>query len=419
MKFLRTASTGRLLAVIAGVVVAIAAGTAIAVAATGSGPVPKREPSRAGAPRGALTAKPVHGHLGRHHLHQPPDRLHRLPGRPPTRCCRAPRAACGCPMTAACGSSSSPTTATPRSSSTRARSGSPTRRRTPSTRARCRPTGRQAADQGARPRADHGIPTVAEIQSRHQQAGQRTSTSSGAIRPGDVAGQPAYTVRSRPSTTAACSARSQLAWDAVTGVPLRIAIYARGNSDAGAGAQGHQHLLRAGRRLRLHHHARRPVKVVKIASPGRPHARRRPAPSWPGPANAHHAGGPAASPRSPGTCRSRWPRPARWSALPRQGVTLLDWGGKPAALVTYGQSLGGDRGDRAERRRRGRDGAELELRAAAGRPQPADGLDQRRHRPGARHGARHGGALHPRRRRLHGARLGARSGRAGGRALTP
>ena len=44
MRFLRTASTGRLLALIGGIVIAIAAGTAIAVAATGSGPVPKAKP---------------------------------------------------------------------------------------------------------------------------------------------------------------------------------------------------------------------------------------------------------------------------------------------------------------------------------------------------------------------------------------
>ena len=44
MRFLRTASTGRLLALIGGLVAAIAAGTAIAVAATGNGPVPKAKP---------------------------------------------------------------------------------------------------------------------------------------------------------------------------------------------------------------------------------------------------------------------------------------------------------------------------------------------------------------------------------------
>src|ERR1700733_8883507 len=42
MRFLRTVSTQRLLAILAGVVLAIAGGTAIAVAAAGSGPVPPR-----------------------------------------------------------------------------------------------------------------------------------------------------------------------------------------------------------------------------------------------------------------------------------------------------------------------------------------------------------------------------------------
>ena len=60
MRFLRTASTGRLLAVIVGLVVAIAAGTAIAVAAAGSGPVPKRE-SLATAVHSAAKAPSVKG----------------------------------------------------------------------------------------------------------------------------------------------------------------------------------------------------------------------------------------------------------------------------------------------------------------------------------------------------------------------
>src|SRR5581483_3222021 len=59
-RFLRTASTRRLLATLAGIVVAIAGGAAIAVAATSSGPVPK--PKRlAVAIRDALAAKPVQG----------------------------------------------------------------------------------------------------------------------------------------------------------------------------------------------------------------------------------------------------------------------------------------------------------------------------------------------------------------------
>jgi hypothetical protein len=33
--------------------------------------------------------------------------------------------------------------------------------------------------------------------------------------------------------------------------------------------------------------------------------------------------------------------PKKLAGLPRQSVELLDWGGKPAALATYGQGLGG------------------------------------------------------------------------------
>src|SRR5947209_14906410 len=58
--FLRTASTRRLLATLAALVVTIAGGAAIAVAATSGGPVPK--PKRlAVAIRDALKAKPVKG----------------------------------------------------------------------------------------------------------------------------------------------------------------------------------------------------------------------------------------------------------------------------------------------------------------------------------------------------------------------
>src|ERR1019366_1688627 len=60
MRFLRTASTRRLLAVLAGLVVAIAAETAIAVAASGPGPVPRHKPLAA-AVHAALAAPAVQG----------------------------------------------------------------------------------------------------------------------------------------------------------------------------------------------------------------------------------------------------------------------------------------------------------------------------------------------------------------------
>src|SRR5581483_4782630 len=55
-RYLRTISTRRLLAIIAGLLVAAVGGTAIAVAAAGSGPVPPRKPL-ASAVHSALQAK--------------------------------------------------------------------------------------------------------------------------------------------------------------------------------------------------------------------------------------------------------------------------------------------------------------------------------------------------------------------------
>src|ERR1700761_26264 len=63
-RFLRTASTRRLLAAIAGSVLAIVAGTAIALAASGSGPGPAKT-SLAPAIRTALAAPPVTAVSGR------------------------------------------------------------------------------------------------------------------------------------------------------------------------------------------------------------------------------------------------------------------------------------------------------------------------------------------------------------------
>ncbi len=51
---------------------------------------------------------------------------------------------------------------------------------------------------------------------------------SGAV-PSDVAGQPAYTVRVSPKGAGGLLGGAELAWDAVRGIPLRAAVYARGN----------------------------------------------------------------------------------------------------------------------------------------------------------------------------------------------
>ena len=54
-------------------------------------------------------------------------------------------------------------------------------------------------------------------------------TVSGA-EPSNVAGEQAYTVKVSPSHDGGLLGSAQLAWDALNGVPLRVAIYAQGAS---------------------------------------------------------------------------------------------------------------------------------------------------------------------------------------------
>src|SRR5205085_4594900 len=47
--------------------------------------------------------------------------------------------------------------------------------------------------------------------------------------PGNIAQQPAYTVRVAPAQPGGLFGAVELAWDAAHGLPLRFAVYARGN----------------------------------------------------------------------------------------------------------------------------------------------------------------------------------------------
>lgn len=75
---------------------------------------------------------------------------------------------------------------------------------------------------------ESAIPSVAQIQGALNRLAQHLHLS-GAI-PGDVAGQPAYSVRISPTHSDSLLGAVQLAWDAVRRVPLQIGLYARGDS---------------------------------------------------------------------------------------------------------------------------------------------------------------------------------------------
>src|SRR4051812_34801917 len=74
----------------------------------------------------------------------------------------------------------------------------------------------------------HRVPTVRAIQ-RELTRLMGDVTLSGA-RPGDIAGRPAYTVRITPKRDAGLLGAAELAWDATTGVPLRAAVFAKGDT---------------------------------------------------------------------------------------------------------------------------------------------------------------------------------------------
>jgi hypothetical protein len=337
MRFLRTASTGRLLALIGGIVIAIAAGTAIAVAATGNGPVPKPKPL-AQSIHNALTATPVKGITAdvtfTNNLISSDD----LPGETAdpllqgTRHGRVWLSNDGRMRIELQGDNGDANLVVGKTSFWISDPMQHTLYE-----------GTLPADKSSTGAAKHwsaepGVPSVAKIQSRLAKlmaqvdvGGAQTSS------PGDVAGRPAYSVAVSPKHSGGLLGQAQLAWDAVTGVPLRIAVYARGNGTPvlALSATHISYGQIAGSDLSIPPPAG--DKVVKVSSAGMHSAAARTARA--GRSQATHPqvrGVAAVARRVPFTLAS----PTALAGLPREGATLLDWGGKPAALVTYGQGLG-------------------------------------------------------------------------------
>src|SRR3954453_19779968 len=76
----------------------------------------------------------------------------------------------------------------------------------------------------------HKIPSVGRIQQGLDRARRHKFDISGPV-PGNIAAPPAYTVRVGPGEPGGLLGAVELAWDAARGLPLRVAVYARGNSD--------------------------------------------------------------------------------------------------------------------------------------------------------------------------------------------
>jgi outer membrane lipoprotein-sorting protein len=326
MKFLRTVPTRRLLALIAGLIAAAAVGTAIAVAAAGTGPVPPREPL-ANAIHQALGAKPVLGISARisftNHLIDATNIqgsdpiLQGASGRlwlslaPGDHRVRLELQGDNGDAQLVAGGGNwwvyDPT-------SNSAYEGT---------------LGQHAARAAAD--GDHALPSVSQIQDRLNRLMQHVNIS-GAI-PSDVAGHAAYTVRISPKHDGGLLGAGELAWDASKGVPLRLAVYARGDSTPVIELKATDISFGA---IPTSDFAISPptgANVVKVSTPTHGGAVAN------GMRASHRAirGVAAVAKRVPFALTA----PKTLVGLPRRGVTLLDWGGHPAALIGYGENLGG------------------------------------------------------------------------------
>lgn len=326
MKFLRTASTRSLVAAIAGLVIVIGGGTAIAVAASSGGPVPRHEPL-ARAVHGALSAPAVQGISARitftNHLIDASNiqgsdpilqgasgRLWYSPG---TRQLRIELQSDNGDGQVVVNDRSfwiyDPTSNTVYEGSLPA--GHNDKRSIRSGWTAYAPLHR---------RKQEAIPSITQIQSYLNKLMRRVGVS-GAM-PGDIAGQPAYTVQVSPKHAAGLLGDVQLAWDAVRGVPLRFAIYARGDSSPVIELKATDISYGAVPSSDFTISPPSGAKVVKVSAPSGSKRQLR-----------------------EGHAVSRLlftlVAPKTLVGLPRRSVTRLDWGGSPAAVVAYGQNLGG------------------------------------------------------------------------------
>jgi outer membrane lipoprotein-sorting protein len=319
MKFLRTASTRRLLATLGGALAVIIAGTAIAVAASGNGPVP-RPTSLANAVHETLAAPKLTGIsanisftnnlIDASNLQGTDPLLQGATGRlwysPATQQLRLElQSDNGDAQVVVDHDSfwiSDPT------SNTLYRGTLP---------------GFLTKDD-AHPDA---VPSLATVQDHLNKLAQHLDLG-GAV-PSDVAGQPTYSVRVTPKHDGGLLGAAQVAIDAARGLPLDLAVYAPNDADPVIDLKASG--ISFGTVSPSVFAIAPPTGDDVVTLSGPPHAAVAPA----GRSKAHGLAAVAAA--LPFTLAA----PSTAAGLPRRTVRELSWGGKPAALVAYGQGIGG------------------------------------------------------------------------------
>jgi len=192
------------------------------------------------------------------------------------------------------------------------------------------PADKPAAGEPAANAPAHVPPTLQKITDALTKLMEKVGVSG--ADPTNVGGAPAYTVTFSPKHDGGLLGSAQLAFDAANGTPLRLAVYAQGQSSPvlelaatavsfGAPAPGDLTVTPPGN-----------AKVVEVTQP---------AAASKVDAAAHHptvkaSGAAAVAAALP----FKLDAPGTLAGLPQTSVKLLSIGKKSAALVTYGQHLG-------------------------------------------------------------------------------
>ena len=335
MQYLRRISTRRLLALAAAVVAIAIAGTAIAIAATSGGPVPPPKPLDV-AVHDALTAPSPAGVTARIHF---TNRLvdsaqlgEGLGGDPV--------------LTGADGRLwASPDGKLRLELQADATSGSgDSQIVVDGRRFTIYDSGRRTVYTGELPadkqdKAGEQPPSLADVQKAIARVMGHANVSEAA--PSDVAGRAAYTVRISPKQHGGLVGGAALAWDAINGVPLRAALYAKGSSDPVLELEATDVSFGAVDPSVFDVKPPADAKVVDLAPHGSQQDASKPV-----------EGVDAVQAKLPFTLNA----PDTLAGMPRSTVRLISSDRHPAALVTYGEGLDGlavieTKADKAQDRR--------------------------------------------------------------------
>ena len=173
-------------------------------------------------------------------------------------------------------------------------------------------------------------PSLADIQKQLNRVMEHANLSGAEAT--DVAGRPAYNVRIEPKRNGGLVGGAELAWDAVHGTPLRAAVYSKGDSSP---------VLE----LRVTDISFGPVdsSVFDVSPPTDAKVTDLTPRNGSGGSDQGGSDQPPVTGVQPVQAAVSFPlaAPDSLGGMPRNEVRLIDSGDHPAALVTYGQGLGG------------------------------------------------------------------------------